>query len=423
MNKQNLTQAAFMDSKAAPMLIRNGKLVLSDRVVHGAVGIIGGRIHAIIEEESFRPDGAVGAFNVPEAASDGFLREYPEAAVIDADGNYVMPGLIDIHCDAIEKEVQPRPNTLFPLPLALMEFERKLPVHGITTMYHSLSLGVGLSLRGDQYLTGMVDLIGDYNKRRSMIRNFIHLRFEVSHHAGLPIVERYVQEGAVHYLSFMDHSPGMGQYRKPGSFERYVMKNQGVTLDEVRTIVDELAERRQAVDRERLRDLAMLARERGIAVASHDDDTPEQVGLSMELGAGVSEFPITMETARYASERGMRVCVGAPNIVRGVSHDGNLSATEAISVGAADLICSDYHPSSMLSAIFKLADTGAADLPSAVRMATLHPAQAMMIDDRVGSIERGKSADVIIVGHYEDMPWVTDAIVGGTRVYSATVRY
>ncbi|MDF2837802.1 MAG: amidohydrolase, partial [Paenibacillus sp.] len=180
MNKQNLTPAAFMDRKAAPMLIRNGRLVLSDRVVHGAVAIIGGRIHVIIEEERLRPDGEVGTSRVPGSTIEDFLREYPEAAVIDADGNYVMPGLIDIHCDAIEKEVQPRPNTLFPLPLALMEFERKLPVHGITTMYHSLSLGVGLSWRGDQYLTGIVDLIGDYNKQRSMIRNLIHLRFAVS---------------------------------------------------------------------------------------------------------------------------------------------------------------------------------------------------------------------------------------------------
>jgi alpha-D-ribose 1-methylphosphonate 5-triphosphate diphosphatase len=422
-NKQNLTPAAFEDRKAAPMLIRNGKLVLSDRVVAGAIAINEGRIHDIVEAEITKPDGEAVPSAVADAACEGFLKEHPEAAVIDANGNYVLPGLVDIHCDAIEKEVQPRPNTLFPLPLALMEFERKLPVHGITTMYHSLSLGVGLSLRGDHYLTGMVDLIGEYSKRRSMIRNLIHLRFEVSHHAGLPIAERYVQEGAVHYLSFMDHSPGMGQYRKAGSFERYVMKNQGVTMDEVRTIVEELAERRQAVDRDRLRALAELARERGIAVASHDDDTPEQVELSIGLGAGVSEFPISMETAHYASGRGMRVCVGAPNIVRGISHDGNLSAIEAIGEGAADLICSDYHPSSMLSAIFKLAETGAADLPSAVRMASLHPAQAMMIDDRVGSIERGKSADIIIVGRYESMPWVTDAIVGGVRVYGAAVRY
>lgn len=423
MNKPNMTSSAPADRSAFPMLIHNGLVVLADRVVKGAIAIVDGVIHAVIIEDSGETDGGDEAHEAAGTDCDTFLKEHPEAIVVNAAGHYVMPGLIDIHCDAIEKEVQPRPNTLFPLPLALMEFERKLPLHGITTMYHSLSLGVGLSLRGDHYLTGMVDLIGDYNKRRSVIRNFIHLRFEVSHHAGLPIAERYMQEGAVHYLSFMDHSPGMGQYRKPGSFERYVMKNQGVTTEEVQAIVGELAERRQAVDRDRLIGLGKLARERGIAVASHDDDTREQVDLSMGLGAGISEFPITMDTARYASARGMRVCVGAPNIVRGISHDGNLSATEAISEGAADLICSDYHPTSLLSAIFKLADTGVADLPAAVRMASLNPAQAMMIDDRTGSIERGKSADLIIVGRYEGVPWVSDTIVGGVRVYAAAVRY
>ncbi|GBG06677.1 alpha-D-ribose 1-methylphosphonate 5-triphosphate diphosphatase [Paenibacillus agaridevorans] len=397
------------------MLIRDGQLVLADRVIKGSVGIVDGRITDILEEEDR------GAGIAPTAAS--FLDRYPEAEVVDAEGNFVLPGLIDIHCDAIEKEVQPRPNTLFPLEMALMEFERKLPLHGITTMYHSLSLGVGLSLRGDHYLTGMVDLIGRYNERRSMIRNLIHLRFEISHHAGLPIAERYVEEGAIHYLSFMDHSPGSGQYRKPGSFERYVMKNQGVTMDEVQTIVEELAERRKSVDTDRLKKLGELARSRGIGVASHDDDTPEQVNRSYSLGANVSEFPITLETAQYAVTRGMRVCVGAPNIVRGVSHDGNLSASEAIRLGAADIICSDYHPSSLLTAIFKLADEGTADLPAAVRMASLHPAQAMSADSRIGSIERDKSADLIIVGRYEGMPWVTDTIVGGVRVYRSSVRY
>lgn len=415
MKNDKLASSVLSDLPSAPVLLKNGQLVLKDRIVQGAVAVADGRIIEVIED-------AGEGEGIGSAALEAFLSQHPDAAVIDAEGKYVLPGLIDIHCDTIEKEVQPRPNTMFPLPLALLEFERKLPLHGITTMYHSLSLGVGLSLRGDHYLTGMVDLIGEYNKRRSMIRNLIHLRFEVSHHAGLPIAERYVEEGAIHYLSFMDHSPGIGQYRKPGSFERYVMKNQGVTMDEVKSIVEELEERRQAIDTERLRSLAAKARERGIAVASHDDDTPEQVDRSMGLGAVVSEFPITLETAKYAVRSGMRVCVGAPNIVRGASHDGNLSAAEAIREGAADIICSDYHPSSLLSAIFKLVDIGAADLPGAVRMASLHPAEAMLVDDRLGSIERGKSADLIVVDRHDGMPWVTAAIVGGTEVYRAAVR-
>ncbi|MCF2941273.1 alpha-D-ribose 1-methylphosphonate 5-triphosphate diphosphatase [Paenibacillus alkaliterrae] len=391
-----------------PLIVLNGNVVLPNEVVQAAVAVKDGLIEAVLSD----------AADIEE-----WLRIHPKATILDAQQRYVLPGLIDIHCDAIEKEVQPRPNTLFPLNMALLEFERKLPVHGITTMYHSLSLGVGLSLRGDHLLTGMVEHIHGYRSRRSMIRNRIHLRFEMSHLAGMPIVERYLKEKTIDYLSFMDHSPGQGQYREPGSFERYVMKNQGVNADEVRIIVEELIERRQQVNREHLLRLSSLAAANGIAIASHDDDSVKQVEESIELGVSVCEFPINLETAIHAVSKGLRVCVGAPNVVRGVSHDKNMRAVDAIHAGAADILCSDYHPSSMLAAVFKLFDEGTAALPAAVRMATLHPAEALGADSELGSIESGKAADLIVVGRYDNLPWVTSAIVGGKPVYAAAVRY
>ncbi|OBZ16121.1 alpha-D-ribose 1-methylphosphonate 5-triphosphate diphosphatase [Bacillus sp. FJAT-26390] len=390
------------------MIVTNGKIVLLDQAVEAAVAVVDGRIDAILEDE---------------AAVENWMRQFPDPNVIDAKQHYVLPGLIDIHCDAIEKEIQPRPNTLFPLDMAMLEFERKLPVHGITTMYHSLSLGVGLSLRGDHLLTGMVDHINSYRSKRSIVRNRIHLRFEVSHLAGMPIVERYLNENAIDYLSFMDHSPGQGQYREPGSFERYVMKNQGVGVEEVRAIVEDLVKRRQLVNEEHLLQLSRLAAQRGIAIASHDDDSVQKVEESARYGVSVCEFPINLETAKHAAERGLRVCVGAPNVVRGASHDKNLRAVDAIGAGAADIICSDYHPSSMLAAVFKLADEGIAALPAAVRMASLHPAQALGAGSELGSVEIGKAADLIIVDRYEGLPWVTNTIVGGQVVYTAAVRY
>jgi alpha-D-ribose 1-methylphosphonate 5-triphosphate diphosphatase len=391
-----------------PLIVTNGKVILPDKIVEADVALVDGRIDAILEGEE---------------AARNWRRLHPGSALVDAAKQYVLPGLIDIHCDAIEKEVQPRPNTLFPLNMALLEFERKLPVHGITTMYHSLSLGVGLSLRGDHLLTGMVEHINSYRTKRSMIRNRIHLRFEVSHLAGMPIVERYLNEKAIDYLSFMDHSPGQGQYREPGSFERYVMKNQGVSVDEVRVIVEELLQRRQLVNGEHLLQLSKLAAKRGIAIASHDDDSVEKIEESVGYGVSVCEFPINLETAKHASERGLKVCVGAPNVVRGASHDKNLRAVDAIAADAADILCSDYHPSSMLAAVFKLADEGIAALPSAVRMVTLHPAQALGTGSELGSIELGKAADLIIVDRYDGQPWVTNTIVGGQIVYTAAVRY
>ncbi|NIK76342.1 alpha-D-ribose 1-methylphosphonate 5-triphosphate diphosphatase [Paenibacillus castaneae] len=392
----------------SPMLVTNGKVVLPNEVAGITVAVKNGRIDALLSDET---------------AIQKWLQQHTDAVVLDAEQRYVLPGLIDIHCDAIEKEVQPRPNTFFPLQMALLEFERKLPVHGITTMYHSLSLGVGLSLRGDHYLTGMVDQIHEYRSKRSMIRNRIHLRFEVSYLAGMPIVEHYLHNNKIDYLSFMDHSPGQGQYREPGSFERYVMKNQGVNVEEVKVIVNDLIERRQQVSTEQLLKLSKLASEHGIAIASHDDDSREKVDEAILFGVSVCEFPINLDTAKYANERGLRICVGAPNVVRGVSHDKNLRAVDAIKVGGANILCSDYHPSSMLAAVFKLADEGTAALPAAVRMASLHPAQALGADSELGSIEQGKAADLIVVDHYDGLPWVTNTIVGGDIVYSANVRY
>jgi alpha-D-ribose 1-methylphosphonate 5-triphosphate diphosphatase len=391
----------------APLLVKGGLIVLPDRTAEAAIAVVDGRISALLDDSE---------------QLESWLAEHPSAQVIDAAGRLVLPGLIDIHCDAIEKEVQPRPGTLFPLELALLEFERKLPVHGITTMYHSLSLGVGLSLRGDHLLTGMVEYIGAYNQKRAMIRNRIHLRFEVSHLAGRPIVERYLRERAIDYLSFMDHSPGQGQYREPGSFESYVMKNQGVNREEVAVIVRELMERRNQVDPNMLLELGALAAANGIAIASHDDDSTGLIDEAARLGVSVSEFPLNLETAAYATQRGLQVCVGAPNVVRGGSHDKNLRATDAIQAGSATILCSDYHPSSLLAAVFKLYDEGIAALPEAVRMASLNPAQALDAGDELGSIEPGK-ADLIIVDRYEGLPWVTHTIVGGKPVYTAAVRY
>jgi alpha-D-ribose 1-methylphosphonate 5-triphosphate diphosphatase len=247
------------------------------------------------------------------------------------------------------------------------------------------------------------------------------LRYEVSYLTGYPIAQQYIENQMIDYMSFMDHSPGQGQYRAPGSFERYVMKNQGVGIDEVHTIVEELLMRRRQIDWEKLRQLGKLAGQQGIALASHDDDSIEQVELSREFGVSVTEFPINMETAKHASKSGLFVCVGAPNLVRGASHDNNLRAIDVITEGAASIICSDYHPSALLTAIFVLVEKGIVELPEAVRMATLYPAQALGIADHYGAIAPGKAADLIIVDQYDGHPWVTQTIVGGKTVYTADV--
>lgn len=336
--------------------------------------------------------------------------------MMDVSGAWVLPGLIDIHCDAIEKEVEPRPNTLFPLDMAFLQFERKLAGHGITTMLHSLSLGVGLSLRGESLVSEMVMLIAGFRERNAMIRHGVHLRYEVSHLTGFPLAQRLIAEGLIDLVSLMDHSPGQGQYRRPGAFERYVMKNQGVDAEEVTAIVAELQERRSRIDWQRLKQLTAQARSSGIAVASHDDDSAAAVDHSLSFGAAISEFPLNLETANYAKRSGLSVCVGAPNVVRGGSHDGNLKALEAIMTGAADILCSDYHPASLLHAIFTLASAGL-PLHEAAALASLYPARAIGRADEIGSIGEGKRADLIVVRKAGGIPLVQCTIVNGIVVY------
>ncbi|CAG7629236.1 Alpha-D-ribose 1-methylphosphonate 5-triphosphate diphosphatase [Paenibacillus solanacearum] len=375
-------------------------LVLPDKVMQGSLFIDGSTIANIVEDKA------------PHS-----LINLDKHEVIDARGAFVLPGLIDIHCDAIEKEVQPRPNTLFPMDLALYELEKKLAGNGITTMYQSISLGVGLSLRGDELVVQLIDHIRRYRDQRSMIRHRVHLRYELIHLAGLQLAEELIRAGAVDYMSFMNHGPGQGQYKRPGSFEAYVMKNQGVDKEEVKKIAENALQKQAAIDWEDIRALSQLAHQHRIPIASHDDDSEETIMKALEFGVTVSEFPLNLETAAYAKDKQLYVCVGAPNVVRGGSHDKNMRAIDAIHAGTANIVCSDYLPSSLLAAVFTIAEDERMSLSDAVNMASLNPAKAMGIDRHFGSIEQGKAADLLLVQSIEGYPWIQRTIVDGTTVY------
>jgi len=377
----------------------NGNLVLPDRVVKGHIEVDDGIIAGIHPER-----------RVP--------RDLENAEIVDAEGMFVLPGLIDIHGDAIEKEVQPRPNTLFPLDTAFFELEKKLAASGITTMYHSLSLGVGLSLRGVDVLLRMLEFITARRTNRSMVRHRIHLRYEILYQSLMDIAERLIADGIVDYFSYMLHAPGQGQYKRAGAFEAYVMKNQGVDREEVKEIVEDIERLVGEIDWQRLTQLIAFARAKGISVASHDDDSIDKVDRAIGLGASVVEFPLNVETAVYAASNDVFVCVGAPNIVRGQSHDRNMSALDAVKAEAADVLCSDYYPPSMLQAVFRLVQEGVS-LHAAANMASLNPAQAVGIDRRLGSIEPSKFADLLLVEDKAGYPDLRRTIVQGVSVYQA----
>ncbi len=338
--------------------------------------------------------------------------------VIDARGQFLFPGLIDMHSDAIEREAMPRPGTVWPASLALAELDKKLAGHGITTIYHSFSLSGGLELRGDDMLIEIIRSVRAF--RRSLVRNLVHLRYEVTNFQGLPIARNLVETGFVNLLSVMDHTPGQGQYTDPNQYRNYVSKTYGAKPDQIEAIIEERRHLRQQVNRAALSELVFLARSKGIRVASHDDDTQAKVAEQRALGVSISEFPITMEAASAARDLGLHVVVGAPNVVRGGSHNNNLRAEEAVAAGFADMLCSDYYPASILIAICRLVSNGIMDLPGAVRLGTLNVARAVGLDD-LGCIEPGKRADLILVDWEPGRdPLVTMTMVGGRIVYSVS---
>lgn len=386
---------------ARRLLIRDVQIVMPDHTAWGHVHVEDDLIHSILSDAELDDS------------------QFAAAEIIDGQGMLLLPGMIDLHCDAIEKEVEPRPNTFIPLSLAFKELEKKIAAAGVTMMFHSLSIGTGLSLRGDALMQEMVNIIHHYKQQAALIRHRVHVRYELTHLSGIHVAEQLVRAGKVDYFSIMKHVPGSGQYKHPGSFEAYVMKNQGVSEEEVQDIVSEVMAKEAHINWDDVRRLTDLVLSQSLRIASHDDDHPAHVEAAIRLGASVSEFPLNLETAHYAREHNIDVCVGAPNIIRGRSHEHHLSASEAISAGAANIICSDYAPSLLLPAVFKLVSEHDIALSAAVNMVSLNPAKALGIDRHYGSIEAGKKADLLLVEQRDRYPSLRLAIVNGQSVYAA----
>ncbi len=384
--------------------IKNGKIVTPEGIVENK---------ALLIEE-----GRIAAF-----ADDGGGVE----KVIDAHGRYVTPGFIDIHSDRIEQCIQPRPTSEMDFELALKECERELLHQGITTMYHSLSLYkdefFGKSpLRTKESVKKLAGLIANIHNRSHLIRHRLHLRVEIDNFEGLEIARAMIAENKVHEISLMDHTPGQGQYRNLEIYEEAVLKYNGreIKYDGIESIL-EYHRNKSVMSFAHLKELADLAHGFGISVSSHDDDTEEKLALNKALGVDISEFPILVDTAKTAKQMGFYTVVGAPNILLGGSHTGNMSAADAIKEGCADILCSDYYPPAILHGIFIMHREHRIPLHEMINKATLNPAKAMRIDRDFGSVEAGKKADLLIIDVLDGYPVVTHALVDGKT--TARVEY
>lgn len=349
---------------------------------------------------------------------DGLIAEIregpaPEAA-LHAGGLTLLPGLVDMHGDMIEKELEPRPGTRFDHDLAILELDKRLAASGVTTAFASLSFADGLGLRSDTRAVGLIrDIVA--LRPHLLVDHRIHARYEISNTDACPAVLELVHEGMIDLISLMDHTPGQGQFRDMEVYVQYLSRHLGRHADEVRGE----AENRMDAGTEEVwdiaRSLADAARQAGIPLASHDDDTQQKVALLHELGVTISEFPVTLDAARAAAERGMTTFMGAPNALRGQSHSGNLSALDALNDGSLHGLASDYSPMTMLQAAMRIAERELRSLPEAVQMVTLAPARATGLTDR-GSLEVGKRADLVLV-EAVGRPRVRLTVVGGHAVY------
>lgn len=377
--------------------IINGKIVLEKEILEHHVVLIDQQVIVdIIPEEEFQ--GAQDVYN--------------------AYGGYVTPGFIDIHSDHIESMAAPRPSSVMDMELAVYEFEKECCTHGITTMFHSVSIweGVGASvMRKPEHVKKLADIIEKSHSQLHLIHHRFHMRFEIDNLAQFPLMMEYLKENRVHLISFMDHTPGQGQYRNIEIYKNYVRSKKNMAEEEV----EEEVKRRMGTEKlalSSIEEAANLAKKQGISIASHDDDTVEKLDIVKSFGATISEFPITLEVAAEAKKRGMYTVVGAPNILLGGSHSGNMSAADAIVAGVADILCSDYYPASLLHSIFMMEKQGQR-IEDMVAKVTIHPARATGIDHIVGSIERGKKADLLIIRKLpNDLPAITDVFVDGTCI-------
>ena len=364
----------------------------------------------IIEDGSLLiEDGKISAIN-PETVRD--------ANTIDLKGKVLMPGMIDLHCDALEKEVEPRPNVHFPLDFACAQADKRNTAAGITTVYHALSFAnEELGVRNNEFAADVARAVHAWQPH-ALVDNRVHCRYEITDETGLPILKQLLNEESMHMISMMDHTPGQGQFKDMAAYRDYLTLTYKKTADEVTVIVERKLEAASGAFA-RMEELAQAAHAAGISVASHDDDSAERVETMSGIGADISEFPITLEAAHAARAAGMSTIFGAPNILRGKSQSGSMKAIDAIHEGVADCLCADYAPASLIVSVFRIPELSDLDLPAAIRLVTSNPAKAARLSDR-GEIAIGKRADLIAVSMPGGLPQVSDVWSNGTQVYCAS---
>jgi alpha-D-ribose 1-methylphosphonate 5-triphosphate diphosphatase len=364
------------------------------------------------------------AFSGYVVVEDGGIVEVGEgggpSGGVDCGGDYLLPGLVELHTDHLEAHYMPRPRVVWHAGSAVMAYDAQIASAGITTVFDSFRVGMDeYEARGGvgEQVVILADTI-EHARAADLLRadHETHLRCEIPSPNVVEFLEQFLSAHPARLISLMDHTPGQRQFR---DLEKYFIYYQGKTGRSA-TELHEVVRERQRVGRERAEAnrprIVAIAKAHGLTLASHDDTTVEDVSLAQSEGVSIAEFPTTREAAAASRTAGMATVMGAPNVVRGGSHSGNASARELAEAGLLDILSSDYVPAALLMGAFRLADApNIGGLPGAIRLVTKNPAEAAGLFDR-GEIAVGRRADLVRVCAHQNEPVVRAVWRAGRRV-------
>lgn len=337
---------------------------------------------------------------------------------IDGEGDYLLPGLIELHTDNLERCVSPRPGVRWPIEAAATHHDRDLAAAGITTVCDAIAVGdvTPRSLRVTEFESMINEISNRQANGKFSIDHRLHLRCELGYETVADIVSEYAEHPLLSLLSLMDHTPGQRQFAKLEKFREYYRGKHGMSEAEVDDFIRDRIAAQKAYAIKSRTELVKLGSKHSLAIASHDDATVEHVQQAVEEGVTISEFPTTLDAAKEAHANSLQVLMGAPNLVLGGSHSGNVSAMELAKLDLVDLISSDYVPHSLLLSIFIMAAATEKPVYEAMRPVTMNPAKAIGLESDRGTLEVGKRADILTVHLENNIPRLTRVISQGQRV-------
>lgn len=375
-------------------VLTNARVVLSDSVIDGTVVTCGDTITDVAEGRSQLP------------------------SAIDCEGDLLVPGFVELHTDNLERHVMPRPATFWPCDAAVLGHDREIAAAGITTVFNALCVGEVHSRSARvQLLSEMSDAIEEHMADGALkADHYFHWRCEVSYGGMVDILEPLMNYQRLRLLSVMDHTPGQRQFMDLARYKEYYSGKFGMSEEELAEFIAQREEDQRNHSARNRATVVAFAKDHGLALASHDDATTQHVEEAIQDGMSIAEFPTTVEAASASHKVGLSVLMGAPNIVRGKSHSGNVSARELGELGVLDILSSDYVPGSLLYAVLLLEQsTGSITLPQAVATITRNPARAVGLDDR-GEIAVGQRGDLVRFHVTKKAPIIRDVWRGGKKI-------